>query len=106
MNNKTKNYINKSRRLLLETDLTEIEIANSLSISSAYLRKIYKTHFHIPPKKYIKLVKLKKGQTLLRTSDIQISQIAYSLGYVNVSKFSEDFKKCYGLSPSKYRKML
>ncbi len=100
-----KMLINVSRRLLLETTLTEKQIAKTLFISETSLRQLYKKFFNKPPKRYIKFVKLKKAQTFLRTSKLSISEIAYSIGYINTSKFSEAFKQVFGLSPSNYRQV-
>ncbi len=102
MNNK-KPLLNISRRLLLDNSLTEKRIAKILYISETSLRNIYNENFGLPPKKYIHIIKIKKAKTLLRTSNKKISEIAYITGYINVSKFSNAFKKIYGITPSKYR---
>ncbi len=104
MNINTRTILINSRILLLETNMSEEEIAKEVFVSASNLRLIYKKYFGIPPKKYITKVKMKKAQTLLRTTKISISELATSLGYVNKSKFSERFKKTYNISPSAYRK--
>ncbi len=100
----TRILINVSRRLLLETMLTEKQIAKVLYISETTLRQLYIQNFKMPPKRYIRSVKLYKARTLLRISDKTISEIAYHIGYINTSKFSEAFRNMYGESPSHYRK--
>ncbi len=99
-----KSILNVSRHLLLDTTLTEKQIAKILYISETGLRDLYNKNFGMPPKKYIKKVKMKKAQTLLRITNKTISEIAYSIGYVNTSKFSHSFKLLYGITPSNYRK--
>ncbi len=103
MNREMKYIINQSRRLLLETSLTEKEISKSLYISESYFRKIYNTIFSMPPKKYIKLVKLKKAQGLLKHTNLPINEIAKIVGYQHLNKFTESFKAQFGVSPKKYR---
>ncbi len=96
--------LNVSRRLLLETMLTEKQIAKMLYISETTLRQLYIENFDIPPKRYIRHVKLYKAKTLLRTTNKTISEIAYTIGYINTSKFAKAFSNIYGETPSEYRK--
>ncbi len=98
--------LNVSRRLLLDTDKTEKQIAKILYISETSLRQLYITTFSLPPRKYIRNVILKRAQTMLRISNKSISDIAYYIGYINVSKFTQSFKNNYGVTPSDYRKSL
>ncbi len=104
MHKETKRIINVSRRLLLETVNTEKQIAKMLYISETTLRTLFVQNFGLPPKRYIRKVKMKKAQTLLRISKAKITDIAYNIGYINTSKFSEAFKDIHGVTPSGYRK--
>ncbi len=104
MQSQTQFIINVSRRLLLETTLTEKQISKMLFVSETSLRQLYIQKFGMPPKKYIRHVKLHKSRTIIRITNKTISEIAYSIGYINTSKFAEAFRKIYGYSPSKYRK--
>ncbi len=104
MHKDTKLIINVSRRLLLDTLKTEKQISKMLYVSETTLRQLYIHNFGIPPKRYIRLVKLYKARTLLRTTDKTISEIAYNIGYINTSKFAESFRKIYDETPSEYRK--
>ncbi len=103
MNRNTGQLIFNIKRILLESNITEIELSKKLFISQTHLRAVFRRHIGVPPKKYMKQVRLHKGQTLLRMSNKKVGEIARELGYVNVSKFSEDFKKKYNMTPSEYR---
>ncbi len=100
----TKIILNVSRRLLLDTVKTEKQIAKMLYISETSLRVLYIQNFGMPPKRYIRRVKLYKARTMLRTTDKSISEIAHSIGYINTSKFAEAFRNIFGESPSNFRK--
>lgn len=84
--------------------MSEKEICKEIYISEVYLRKLYKKYFGMAPKMYIRKVKMKKAQTLLRITNSKISDIAYEIGYTNTSKFSEQFRKEFGMLPSTYKK--
>ncbi len=88
---------------MLYENITEKEVAKASFISETHLRNLYNRYFGMPPKRYIKFIKLKKGQTLLRITRLSVSEIAHILGYINVSKFSSEFKKIYNMTPSQYR---
>ncbi len=96
--------LNSSRRLLLSTTSTEKQIAKQLYISETTLRQLYLATFGMPPRRYIKSVKLKKAQTLLRITNNSISEIAYIVGYINTGKFTEAFKRAFNMTPTEYRR--
>ncbi len=98
-----KNILLESRLLLLAGTMSEKEIAKSLFVSETHLRNLYNRYLGAPPKRYIKKVKLKKGETLLRITGLNVSEISYRLGYINASKFSEDFKRAFNFTPTQYR---
>ena len=58
----------------------------------------------VSPAKYVKLIKMKKAEEMLKSDYSRITDIGYSLGYNNVYDFSRDFKKFIGISPLKYAK--
>ncbi|MEM0994741.1 MAG: helix-turn-helix domain-containing protein [Bacteroidota bacterium] len=43
------------------------------------------------------------AKRLLRFSELQNKEIAYELGFSAPANFSQFFKKCTGVSPSKFR---
>lgn len=52
---------------------------------------------------YIRFVRLKKSEQLIRTTDLNISQVVYSIGFTSRSYFCKIFKKQYGCSPKTYK---
>ncbi|MDC6389034.1 AraC family transcriptional regulator [Maribacter sp. PR1] len=53
---------------------------------------------------YIRLVRLRKAEELIRTTDLNISQVVYSIGFTSRSYFCKIFKKKYNCSPKTYKK--
>ena len=67
------------------------ELASSLNISRSYF---YKKMIKITGKKpieFIKTIRMKRAQQLLTESQMQISEIAYILGYNSPKVFSKTF---------------
>lgn len=55
---------------------------------------------------YICDVRLEKAEQLLKTTDLNVSQIVYSLGYSSRSYFSKIFKEKYNCTPKVYQSIL
>lgn len=55
---------------------------------------------------YVNSVRLLKAVTILETTNKNISETAYSVGYKNVSHFNRLFRAKYKVSPRDYRKQL
>lgn len=51
---------------------------------------------------FIRSVKLDKAAVLLEKSDMNIAQIAYSVGFATPNYFSKSFKAKFNMLPSEY----
>lgn len=58
------------------------------------------------PLEFIKLVRLKRGKQLLEKSQLQISQIAFQVGFNSPKRFAKYFREEFGMSPSEYVRTL
>ncbi len=56
------------------------------------------------PNEFIRRIRLEKARRLLADTELNISEIAYSLGFNYPKYFSSSFQKDMGLSPSEFRK--
>ncbi|HTA62115.1 MAG TPA: AraC family transcriptional regulator [Bacteroidia bacterium] len=94
----------QAERIIIEnllTDFPSIEsIAKHLHISPSKLKSIFKTNFGMPMHKYYLAKKMAYAKELLLKDNVLIKDIAYKVGYENVSKFSATFKKHYDCLPS------
>ena len=54
------------------------------------------------PVEYIRSVKLDKGAVLLQKSDMNVAQIAYSVGFSTPNYFAKSFKAKFNMLPSEY----
>lgn len=83
--------------------VTVSELTDLLGVSQPYLYKVFKKKCGISPKKYINSARLEKAAGLLSATDLNISEISYSVGYDDPLSFSKFFKTHMGVSPQKYR---
>lgn len=104
--NYKESYKQKTLELLEECEekfYTIEEIAKRLCVSSRTLHR----QLQLQETSYSKLLaetRMKKAKSLLESSGLNITQIAYQLDYSDVSNFSTAFKNYFGVSPSKFLK--
>ena len=78
-------------------------LAAEHEISVSHLQKLFKQMYGVPVYHYIKEYRLEQAAVELVRGTKPVTQIAQSAGYDNASKFSECFRKRYGVTPSQYR---
>lgn len=93
--------------LYLEENLTnpqlsveELSRQVGMSRSSLYSKLLELTGQ--TPVEYIRSVKLEKAAVLLEKSDLNIAQVAYSVGFSTPNYFAKSFKAKYNMLPSEY----
>lgn len=84
--------------------LTVSELTAYLNVSQPYLFKIFKNTLHVSPKEYILDRKITYAKELLTHTDMNIMQVASSVGFEDQLAFSRCFKKHTGYAPKNYRK--
>jgi len=58
------------------------------------------------PAEFIRTIRLKRGRQLLEKSQLQISEIAYEVGFNSPKRFTKYFKEEFGVLPSEYVRIL
>ena len=51
---------------------------------------------------FIKTIRMQQASEILSKQKVNISEVAYALGYSNLSHFSNSFKEYFGMSPKEY----
>lgn len=82
------------------------EFASSRHISISWFIRNFKEYTHSTPAQYLLSLRISNAQTLLETTDYNVTEIAEIVGYDNPLYFSRLFKKQCGLSPSEFRREL
>lgn len=106
MINKSQEILEKFIQLVSENFLTEqnlIFYTQRLNISSNYLYKIVNNQLKTNPSGIIQKAVLDYSLTLLKNTNLSISEISDKLSFNDVYTFSKFFKKKMIVSPKKYR---
>ncbi|MGB7394243.1 MAG: helix-turn-helix domain-containing protein, partial [Pricia sp.] len=77
--------------------------SDSLGISRTVLFTKIKAWTNFTPNGFIQEIRMKRAQELLEQSHLNVSEIAYQVGFGNPKYFSKCFQKRFGESPSKYQ---
>ena len=78
------------------------ELSIHLNISRGYLYKKMVKIIGKKPIEFIRIIRLKRSRQLLAESQMQISEIAYMLGYNSPKLFAKHFKEEFKITPSDY----
>ena len=89
---------------LIESSFHVDEFCNAVGMSRMQLHRKLKVLTGLSTSEFIRSQRLKLAAQLLKTSDINISQVGYSVGFNDHAYFSKCFKKMYQHSPSEYAK--
>lgn len=83
-------------------NITNDELAAIAGMSTVYFRKLFTNIMGVSPITYVHQFRTEKAKEMLASDYGTLSDIAQSLGYLNLYDFSRDFKKHAGVAPSKY----
>ena len=93
-------FINKN---LNNSDLNVEMIAQAVGISRVHLYRKLKELTNQAASDLIKNIRLKQAADLLVSKQISVAEVAYAVGFSNLSTFSTNFKSLYGTPPKKYQ---
>jgi len=81
------------------------DLVEKMGLSRSVFYKKLKSLTGLSPVEFIKEVRLKRAEYLVKNSDYNISQIAFMVGMNDPRYFARCFKQKYGHTPSNYRSM-
>ena len=87
-----------------EADFGVPELRDALGMSRMQLQRKLKALTAMSPGEFIRFIRLKRAAQLLSSSQEPVSQIAYQVGFNNLSYFAKCFKEQFGTAPSDYQK--
>jgi DNA-binding response OmpR family regulator len=91
--------INKN---LSNSDFNVDMLTQEVGISRAQLHRKMKEITGISTSEFIRNIRLEQAARLLREQKINVTQVAYTVGFSNLAHFSTIFRKQFGVSPSEY----
>ena len=80
------------------------ELAQQVHLSPAHLQRLFKQETGIRIRDLLSERRLTAAANLLATTDMEIKEIAYFVGYVHHSSFVRAFHRRFGQPPKHYRR--
>lgn len=78
-------------------------MAARLGVTQRTLQRRFRRATGLSPGAYIKRLRLREARALLQHSNLAVSEVAWTVGYNDRSRFAADFRIDYGVTPKHYR---
>jgi len=101
-------FVQRIQRIIEENlqdeDFRIDNLASEMGLSrSAFFKKL-KSLTGFAPVDYVKEIRLVKAQHLIETTTLNITEVAYAVGFRDAGYFTKCFRQKYGTTPKEYRK--
>ena len=80
------------------------DIATSGAVGKTMCTKLFTTYVNRTPFEFLKDYRIEQSVSLLKETDLSITDISYETGFSSPSYFGECFRASLGCSPLEYRK--
>lgn len=81
------------------------DIARIVNLSPGRLAHLFKNEIGVSIQQYLTQIRLSKAKHQLESSFLSIKEIAASVGFRNVTRFTSSFKTAVGTTPVEYRRL-
>ena len=78
-------------------------LAEVSGVSEAHFARSFKRAFGLPPHRYLLTRRIEQATTLLRDTELSITEIAFATGWESLGTFGRIFRDITGQSPSALR---
>jgi transcriptional regulator GlxA family with amidase domain len=78
-------------------------IARLINLSPSRLRHLFKKETGLTPVQYLRDLKIREAELLLRTTFLTMKEISNAVGLRSARSFVREFRKVYGCAPTEYR---
>ena len=96
---KVMKYLNDN---ISDSSLSVESMAEGIGLSRVHLHRKLKALTGMSARDFIRTHRLEQAGRLLQSKKLNISDVAYTTGFSNLSHFSNTFKDFYGMTPSEY----
>lgn len=82
------------------------EVASKVAFTSAgNLSRLFRQHHGLGFQAYLQRLRMEKAAELLRTTRISVARVARRVGYRDVSRFGQHFRRHHGQTPRSWRNL-
>ena len=96
------NVIETIRKNIENARFSVDDLSHEVGLSRVHLNRKLKENINISPSNLIKSIRLKQAAYLLIKNKVNVSEIAYKVGFSSPSYFSSNFHEYFGMAPSEF----
>ena len=85
-------------------DIRIKDLADVCNISESHFRGIFQKCMNMMPSDYVNAIRIREASKILLRSSVTMEEVAYRVGYTNVSTFNRNFKKITGMTPYQWKR--
>ncbi len=78
-------------------------LARSVHVSAGHLSRQFRLAYGESPYSYLMTRRIERAMTLLRTTELTVTEVCFAVGYQSLGTFSTRFSELVGVPPSIYR---
>jgi|LFRM01.1.fsa_nt_gb AraC-like DNA-binding protein len=82
------------------------KMSDEIGVSASKISLIIKRKYDLSFRQYLNTIRISEAKRMLQETRLQISQIAYKVGYTNLTHFCRTFKEVTSVSPNTFRQEL
>ncbi|MGN7811769.1 helix-turn-helix domain-containing protein [Flavobacterium sp. 22076] len=97
------NAITNSIRNRLNESLSLEDTAKRAGMSVRSLTRLFQAQLHITYIQYLKMLRIIKAMELINDTDLNMTEIAYEVGYSNIAAFSNNFHQLTNMRPTEFK---
>lgn len=100
------NDITNDLRSRINEPLMLEDIARKFGFSVRSLTRLFQNRLHTSFIQYVKMLRIIRAMELLKDTDFTVTEVAYEVGYSNISVFSNTFFQLTNMRPSEFKTRL
>jgi len=103
---KANTFLDKAKSIIAD-DMSSVNVeylAKQLKLHPAHVYRKIKSATNYSPSIFIREIRLEKGEELLRTTNMMVKDIAYTVGFNTPSYFIECFRHKHEMTPEEFRR--
>lgn len=87
-------------------DITLADVAGAAALSKFHFSRLFHQETGLPLHEYLHELRVSRAKALLGNPHLRITEVAYAIGFNDLSHFDRVFSRIVGQSPSEYRRSL
>jgi len=104
----TDKFLQKIHQIVLEniedTDFDVSRLVAEMEMSRTQIHRKIKALTDQPTTHFVRIIRMQEAKKLFDSTSLNVSEVAYKVGYKNVTNFSTYFKAHFGVPPSQIDK--